>query len=72
MPKYKLTTDLIDGMANDLIHFAPLPNTTSLQKIINNLYIKLRLYGMPQELVNEMITELLIKNNITKEQLYYV
>ena len=64
--------EIIEGFAEDLIHLAPLPDLTPLQKLINRLYIKLRITGMPLIEVNQAINLLLFQNNITREKLLEV
>jgi len=47
-----------------------LPDVTPLQKLINRLYAKLRICGMPAEEVSVHINSLLSKHGITKKQIF--
>ncbi len=60
------TREIIDSMADGFIHIAPLPDITPLQKLINRLYVKLRICGMPAEEVSRHINILLNKHGIKK------
>ena len=64
------TTKAIEGLADTLAGdgFGQLPDNTKLQKLINRLYIKLRICGMPAEEVSAQINALLNKHGITKDQ----
>jgi len=61
------TTENLKNLAEGLIFLAPLPDITPLQKIINNLYLKLRICGMPAKNVSFNINELLKRHNISTE-----
>lgn len=63
------TKQLIERLAKDLIHLAPLPDITPLQKEVNRLYLKLRICGMPAEEVSIRIEGLLQKHGVTKTEL---
>jgi hypothetical protein len=63
-------SNLVKDLAKELEFLAPLPNKTDLQKLINNLYIQLRIYGIDEKTTKKMIKKLLAKNNISKKELY--
>lgn len=63
------TRKIIEDLAEDLIHLAPLPDNTPLQKIVNRLYLKGRIAGMPAKDVSELINNLLLKHGISKKRL---
>lgn len=65
----KARKELIEVMAEGLIHLAPLPDITPLQKIVNRLYLKCRISGMPSKEASAAINGLLASHNITKKDL---
>ena len=64
--------NIVEYLADNLVHIAPLPDVTPLQKQINRLYLKLRMCGMPADEVSEAINALLKKHGISKKQLLKV
>jgi len=64
-----LFSKMVEQCAEGFIHVVPLPDITPLQKLVNRLYMKLRICGMPAKEVSEKIEGLLNKHHITKEQL---
>lgn len=80
MPKQKLKSkeelenefdvgQAIENLAEGLPDFYPLPDITPLQQLVNRLYMKLRLCGMPAKEVSMTINGLLAKHGITKKDL---
>lgn len=61
-----MTKQYIEG----LMHLAPYPDITPLQRLINRLYIGLRIKQVPEKEVLKIINQLLVKHNIPNQELY--
>jgi hypothetical protein len=65
------TTKRIEDLAEGLTDFYPFPDITDLQKLVNRLYMKLRLLGVPFKEVKEIIKHKLDSQGISQEELLY-